>query len=66
MDEPFDEVPEFLTDSEREQFERTEAARFRQAILEGFDDAIHGRVVNYQGDLRKLLRERRRRLLGDH
>lgn len=39
----------------REVLERLEAARIRRAILEGFDDAINGRTVEYRGNLRALL-----------
>jgi hypothetical protein len=31
-----------------------EAARIRDAILEGYQDAIHGRTTVYRGDLRQL------------
>ncbi len=36
--------------------DRTEAAMIRLAILEGYRDAIEGRMVEYHGDLRQLLR----------
>ena len=39
----------------REQKERLEAARVRDAILEGYHDAISGRTVGYRGDLSRLL-----------
>ena len=50
---------EFVRDVLREKKERLEAARIRDAILEGFDDAIHGRMVEYRGNLRELLKKGR-------
>lgn len=49
---------EFVRHLLREKKERQEAARIRDAILEGYQDAIEGRMVWYAGDLRKLLRKR--------
>jgi hypothetical protein len=39
--------------------ERVEGAQIRDAILEGYDDAIHGRTVPYRGDLRWSLKKGR-------
>ena len=39
----------------REKRERLEVAQIRDAILEGYEDAINGRTVAYRGDLRRLL-----------
>lgn len=39
----------------REKKDRQEAAALRQAVLEGYDDVLHGRVVPYTGDLRAML-----------
>jgi antitoxin ParD1/3/4 len=50
---------EFVRDVLREKKERLEAAQLRDAILEGYDDAIHGRTVVYRGNLRKLLKKAR-------
>lgn len=36
--------------------DQREASRIRLAILEGYQDAIEGRTVEYQGDLRRLLK----------
>lgn len=47
---------EFVRDVLREKKERIEAAAIRDAILDGFADAIAGRIVPYRGDLRQLLR----------
>jgi antitoxin ParD1/3/4 len=47
---------EFVRDVLREKKERVEAARIRDAILEGFQDAIHGRTVEYRGNLRQLMK----------
>lgn len=48
---------EFVRDVLREKIERMEAERIRGAILEGYQDAISGRVVPYRGNLRALLRK---------
>jgi antitoxin ParD1/3/4 len=49
---------EFVRQVLREKKERLEAARIREGILEGYQDAIAGRVVEYRGDLRRLLKAR--------
>ncbi len=46
---------EFVSDVLREKKERSEAAKIRDAILGGYQDAIEGRTVPYRGDLRQLL-----------
>jgi hypothetical protein len=46
--------------SNDERRERLEAARIRDAILEGYQDVMNGRTVEYQGDLRTLLEKRKR------
>lgn len=46
---------EFVRSVLREKKERQEAARIRDAILEGYQDAIDGRMVEYRGDLRRLM-----------
>lgn len=48
---------EFVRDVLREKKERLEAAQIRDAILEGYADALHGRVVPYRGNLRRLLKK---------
>jgi antitoxin ParD1/3/4 len=48
---------EFVRDVLRERKERLEAARIRDAILDGYQDAIAGRTVPYRGDLRRLLKK---------
>ena len=48
---------EFVRDLLREKKQRIEAAQIRDAILMGYRDAAQGRTVEYQGDLRKLLRK---------
>lgn len=47
---------EFVRDLLREKKERIEAAKIRDAILEGYQDAIHERTVPYRGNLRQLLK----------
>ncbi len=48
---------EFVRDVLRHRKMQIEAAEARSAILEGYQDAIEGRVVRYDGDLRKLLKK---------
>ncbi len=48
---------EFLRELLREKKARLEAAAARDAILNGFQDAIHGRTIRYTGDLREMLAE---------
>ena len=48
---------EFVRDVLREKKERLEAAQVRDAILEGYQDAIQGKTVPYRGNLRQLLRK---------
>ncbi len=47
---------EFVRDVLREKKERLEAAAIRDAILEGYQDAIEGRLTEYTGSLKKLLK----------
>lgn len=49
---------EFVRDVLREKKQRLEAAQIRDAVLEGYQDAIQGRTVPYRGDLRQLLKKR--------
>lgn len=48
---------EFVRDVLREKKERLEAAQIRDAILDGYQDAIQGRTVQYRGNLRQLIRK---------
>lgn len=48
---------EFVRDILRQQKNRQEAATARDAILEGYQDAIQGRTHVFQGDLRSLLKK---------
>ena len=48
---------EFVRDLLRQKKLQTEAARVRDAILVGYKDAIEGRVVPYEGNLRSLLKK---------
>ena len=48
---------EFVRDILREKKQRLEAAQIREAILDGYQDAIHGRTVPYRGDLRQLIKK---------
>jgi antitoxin ParD1/3/4 len=48
---------EFVRDLLRQQKVRQEAAAARDAILEGYEDAVAGRTVPFKGDLRSLLKK---------
>ncbi len=48
---------EFVRQVLREKKERIEAAQIRDAILDGYQDAVAGRTVAWQGDLRQLLKK---------
>ena len=47
---------EFVRDVLREKKSRIEAARMREAILDGYQDAINGRTLKYDGNLKELLK----------
>ncbi len=48
---------EFVRDLLRQKKLQTEAAKIRDAIVAGYQDAIEGRVVPYEGNLRSLLKK---------
>ncbi|MHB8899297.1 MAG: ribbon-helix-helix domain-containing protein [Thermoguttaceae bacterium] len=48
---------EFVRDLLRQKKEQLEAARIRDAILEGYEDVVKGRTREYRGSLRSLLNE---------
>lgn len=48
---------EYMRDLLRQQKRRQEAAAARDAILEGYQDAIEGRTHAYEGDLKSLLKQ---------
>lgn len=52
---------EFLRDVLREKKRRMDAADLRMGILEGFDDILHGRVVEFQGNIHETMAEMDRR-----
>ena len=52
---------EFLRALIRERKERQDAAKFRQAVLEGYDDVRNGRVLRLKGNLRGMIAEAKRR-----
>jgi antitoxin ParD1/3/4 len=53
----FSTPSEFVRALIREKKERLEAAKLRKAVLEGYDDVLHGRTREYTGDLRAMLEE---------
>ena len=48
---------EFVRDVLRQMKLRSEAAASRDSILAGYRDAIEGRVVEFDGDLKKALKK---------
>lgn len=48
---------EFVRQVLREKKERIEAAQIRDAILDGYQDAVAGKTIEWQGDLRQLLKK---------
>lgn len=48
---------EFVRDVLRQKKQQLEAAAARAAIIEGYQDAIAGRVVAFEGDLKSLLKK---------
>ena len=48
---------EFVRDLLRQKKLQTEAAKVRDAIIEGYQDAIQGRTVTFEGNLRRLLKK---------
>lgn len=48
---------EFVRDLLRQKKSQIEAARIRDALLEGYQDAIEGRTVPFEGNLRALLKK---------
>ena len=52
---------EFVRALIRERKERVEAAELRKAVLEGYDDVLHGRTLPLEGDLRSMVAEAKRR-----
>ncbi len=51
---------EFVRDLIRRYKAQQEAAEVRAAIIEGYQDAIAGRTVAFNGDLKRLLKKARR------
>ena len=47
---------EYVRDLIRHDHDRQEAAALRHSIIEGYQDAIEGRVRKFSGDLKKDLR----------
>lgn len=47
---------EFVRDLLRQRKVQLEAAQVRDAIIEGYQDAIEGRTVAFEGNLRRLLK----------
>lgn len=52
---------EFVRDLLRQRMDQVEAAAIRDAIVAGYEDAIAGRTVPFDGDLQALLKTRKTR-----
>jgi antitoxin ParD1/3/4 len=50
---------EFVRDLLRQRKLQDEAQRVRDSIVAGYQDAIAGRTMEFKGDLRRLLKDRR-------
>ena len=48
---------DFVCDVLREKKQRLEAAQIRDAILDGYQDAVQGRTVAYLGNLHQLIKK---------
>ena len=48
---------EFVRSVLRDRKERSEAATLRDAVLEGYDDLVHGRTMTYGGSVRQMIKE---------
>ncbi|RCS49208.1 hypothetical protein DTL42_11770 [Bremerella cremea] len=48
---------EFVRDVLRQRKAQIEAQRARDSIIEGYEDAIAGRTVKFQGDVRAMLKK---------
>lgn len=46
---------EYVRDLIRHERDKLEAAELRNSIIEGYQDAIHGKTVKFSGDLKKDL-----------
>lgn len=57
----FSTPSEFVRALIREKKERTEATELRKAVLEGYDDVLHGRTLPLEGDFRSMIAEARQR-----
>ncbi len=51
---------EFVRNVLREKKERMEAANIRNSILDGYEDAIQGRLTPWEGSLKDILKKRRK------
>lgn len=48
---------EFVCDLLRQRMRQAKAAKVRESIIEGYQDAIDGRTVAFEGNLRSLLKK---------
>jgi antitoxin ParD1/3/4 len=48
---------EFMRDVLREKKARLEARALREGILEGYQDLLHGRQIEYRGDVKAIIKK---------
>ena len=61
----FATASEFVRDALRERKARMEAAAMRDGILEGYQDVLAGRVIEFNGSLRDTIKAANRRAKRD-
>ena len=52
---------EFMRDVLREKKQRLEAVKMRDSILAGYQDLVAGRSIEYQGSVREVIRQVRKK-----
>ncbi|MGI9322304.1 MAG: ribbon-helix-helix domain-containing protein [Pseudomonadales bacterium] len=57
----FTSSEEYVRSLIREKMERLEAAKFRQSVLEGYQDILEGRTIEYQGSITEVIDQAKKR-----
>ena len=58
---PFATADEYVSALIREERDKQDAANFRRAVLEGYQDILEGRVIEYKGDIMDVIRRVKKR-----
>ena len=61
---PFATADEYVSALIAEERDKQDAAQFRRAVLEGYQDILAGRVTEYKGDIRDVIRRVKKRDAG--